>query len=275
MKRVLVGGVFFAAMIFYPGFWSGVYGQQLTILNQKAERFVNRDCGKTDSCDLLQFTVVSENYLVYTDGGPNYGTRMYAEYETDKVDNLPLYVIVQFIQGCSFTSYVNEKGVVGKRMLRVVTSFDDYYEYRFPLWTIDSIDKDPVYFSSFGGIGRNRIGKYLWSAPLWSWNKNQAEVQRYQYSVPTIPRLFIIDRPSPAFKIGTDAENISVRFRTCIYKSKDVPGETTHDNVDFATPISCLPWSSSFIYDFIAGKFNSPTEIDPFCLEPSEVNMFK
>lgn len=275
MKRMLAGGMFFAAMIFYPGFWNGAFGQQFTILNQKTERFVNRDCEKTDSCDLLQFTVVTEDYVVYTGGEPNYGTRMYAEYETDKVGNLSRYAIVQFLRGCKFTSFVDDRGVVEKGVWSVVKSFDEFYQYHFPRFATDSFDKDPVYSSSAGETGRNRIGKYLWSVLPWSWDKNLAEVKRYQYFVPTIPRLFITDRPSPAFKMGAEAENISVRFRTCIYKSKDVPGETTRDNVDFATPISCLPWSSSFIYDFTAGKFDSPTEIDPFCLEPGEIKIFK
>ena len=210
--------------------------QQLFVYNKKIQKFVNRDCEKNNSCDLLQFTVITENYTVYTDGKPNYGTRMYAEYETDKAENLPKYALVQFLKGCQFKSERDKNGMIKKYTISAVKSFGEYHTFHFPDWTIDSMDKNPVY-----SVSRPFAAQ--------------------------IPRLYITDRPSPVFKDPKFAYNSSLWFRICLYKANDVPKETTRDNIEFANPVICFLWSNSLIYNYHSGKFESPKTINPFCLD--------
>src|SRR5690606_9504588 len=81
--------------------------------------------------------------------------------------------------------------------------------------------------------------------------------------------LYVIDRPGQAFTLdyGNDcAKNISLEFRTCIYREKDVPLEVSSPSqLDFATPIQCHDWNSSFIFDHQTRRYESPEGIDPFC----------
>jgi len=249
------------------------YAYEPVVVSRKVQRFINSDCFKTDSCDLLQFTVASEDYTIDTHGQPNYASRMYAEYETDKIENLHRYVIVQFLKGCRFETMLDKDGKILKLPIKLVLSFEEYYPFRFPDWIIDSVDKDPAYFSSPGASSKDRISKYLWSGIQWP--TNRVEIYKYGLAEPVIPRLFVTDRFHPTFKGNNLTENISLQFRTCIYKSADVPREANRNNTEFAVPLACLPWSSSYIYNYDTGNFDSPAEIDPFCLEPRDVKIFK
>lgn len=274
MKRILVVGAVLASCIFFDGF-SAAVAQPLSTWGAITQRFINRDCEKNNSCGLLQFTVISESYKVYTEGQPNLGIRAYIEYETDKVESLPEYAIVQFLRGCQFKSVKNKDGTVKKYNTSSIKSFDEYHTFHFPTWTIDSVDKDPIYLSSDGQSAADRIAKYLWHELPWQWPRTKVGVNRYKIPNPPMPRLHVTDRPGPVFRGEMFAYNSSLQFRTCVYRTKDIPSETTRDNTKFADPITCLAWASSFLYNFDTGEFDSPEEIDPFCLDPAGVKIFK
>jgi hypothetical protein len=65
------------------------------------------------------------------------------------------------------------------------------------------------------------------------------------------------DYPAGAFVTGTGVKNVSLEFKTCIYKASDVPAETRRDNTDFAKPINCFGWQNVYVYDFDNGRFQT------------------
>jgi hypothetical protein len=67
----------------------------------------------------------------------------------------------------------------------------------------------------------------------------------------------MIDYPAGAFVTGTGVRNVSLAFKTCIYRSRDVPAETQRTSVNFAQPLHCFPWDNIYTYDFAAAKFQS------------------
>ena len=71
---------------------------------------MNPDCRSTYTCDLKRFTLTTSVYEVWFSDDPNYptyGNGVIMEYETDSVDALEKYAIVQFIKGCVFDSSKN------------------------------------------------------------------------------------------------------------------------------------------------------------------------
>lgn len=231
----------------------------LRILSRRMETFSNPDCKETDTCDLKKFSITVEDYKITVNGEEFFGTRVFAEFETDKVDNLPNYGFAHFIKGCVFESFVADGAVVKLRSVSKY-NFDNAKKYHFPEWVIDSIDSDPFYWSM---DGRERHYLYYWNTTPGSFNP--ATRKFYGEEKPDYPRLYVTDRPGQAFFSNGSARNISLEFRLCIYKAGDIPGTTTEDNVNFAMPIRCFDWQSSFVYNHATGVFESKTELDQFC----------
>lgn len=230
------------------------------ILSTARETFSNTECKETGTCSLIEFSIVHQKYRVYVNGLPHLGTRMFAQYETDRLSELTDYAIVQFIRGCVFESVLveGEKKIIDSIVVR---SFLDIVPFRFPEWVIDSDEKDPVY-SSFQG-DRYFSAKWSLAAP------ETVGARQYYFGlrVPPRPVLFISDRPGSAFLDGDVARNISLQFRTCLYRASAVPKKTKRTNMYFAEPIHCFGWQSSFIYNFALEQFESKLDIDLFCKE--------
>lgn len=87
----------------------------------------------------------------------------------------------------------------------------------------------------------------------------------YGEQKPKLPQLYIVDHPGSAFYINNRAKNISLQFRTCIYRTKDVPKNVSYNNAKFAKPIHCFEWRSSFVYNHYTEQFESPSYIVPAC----------
>lgn len=193
---------------------------------------------------------------------------MIAEYETSSVDTLENYSVVQFIRGCMFDLLLenpyNRKEEM-KNYLWTKDQFGGRKRYIFPNWVIDSFDKDPVYHS-------NNLGRFdgrRWSKTPGYYDTRTAGI--YGEEKPPRPILFSPDHPGGGmvtenFGIKT-AINTSLEFQTCIYKTKDIPLETTEDDLNFAEPIHCFLWRSSYIYNTETKEFDSPLQIAPICLE--------
>ncbi len=238
-----------------------VYAQngKVEILNHKEEVFINTDCEKNKTCDLKRVEYFVEDYSVGIDGSHNYGTRFFARYETRRTKDLEKYVFVQFIKGCNFSSSLTD----GK----VEIAYDSVYprdagviKFIFKEWTIDSYDFDPVYSTV---PGYSRFYGYRWNRIPGSFSTD-TEVF-YGQRKPKTPKVYIVDHPGQAFYWHEWAHNLSLQFRTCIYKTKDVPEYVPHDDINFAQPINCYEWSSSFIYDHFANQFKNPSHIVPAC----------
>ena len=241
-------------------------------LSETKQVFLNPDCRSTDTCDLKRFTLTTSVYEVWFSDDPNhptYGNGVIMEYETDSVDALEKYAIVQFKKGCVFDSSKNSKGKIIRNVSYVVPSFGENIPFCFPQWVIDSQDTDPAYNSD------PEYGRFY----LLRWNKPGSYDERnqkyYGAEKPKIPVVYMTDYPSGAFVTGTGVRNAALEFNTCIYKASDVPAETRRDDIDFAKPIACFEWQNVYVYDFHKGTFEANLADVPRPEEPSvRVNVY-
>jgi hypothetical protein len=216
--------------------------------------FLNPDCRSTDTCDLKRFTLTTSVYEVWFSDDPDYptyGNGVIMEYETDSVDALEKYAIVQFEKGCVFDSSKNREGKITRNVSDTVPSFGEIIPFCFPGWVIDSQDTDPAYNSD------PEYGRFY----LLRWNKPGSYDHRthkyYGTGKPKIPVVYMADYPSGAFVTGTGARNVALEFKTCIYKASDVPAQTRRDDINFARPITCFEWQNVYVYDFDKGRFQA------------------
>jgi hypothetical protein len=241
-------------------------------LSETKQVFLNPDCRSTDTCDLKRFTLTTSVYEVWFSDDPNnptYGNGVIMEYETDSVDALEKYAIVQFKKGCVFDSSKNGKGKIIRNVSYVVPSFGKNIPFCFPDWVIDSQDTDPAYNSD------PEYGRFY----LLRWNRPGSYDHRthkfYGAEKPKIPIVYMTDYPAGAFVTGTGVKNAALEFNTCIYKARDVPAETRRDDIDFAKPITCFEWQNVYVYDFNKGKFHTDLADVPRWEEPPmRVNVY-
>ena len=234
--------------------------------------FLNRDCRSTDTCDLKRFTLTKLVYEVWFSDDPNYptyGNGVIMEYETDSVDALEKYAIVQFKRGCVFHSSKNRQGKINRIVTDIVPSFGETIPFCFRQWVIDSHDTDPVYNSD------PEYGRFY----LLRWNKPGSYDERtqkyYGTEKPKMPVVYMTDYPAGAFVTGTGVKNAALEFKTCLFKASDVPAETRRDDVDFAKPITCFRWENVYVYDFDKQKFQTDLASVPRWPEPSmRVNVY-
>src|SRR6266702_3934273 len=95
-------------------------------LSKTEQLFLNPDCRSTDTCDLKRFTLTTSVYEVWFSDDPKYatyGNGVIMEYETDSVEALEKYAIVQFVKGCVFDSSKNGEGKINRTVSYIVESF--------------------------------------------------------------------------------------------------------------------------------------------------------
>jgi len=230
----------------------------IVVLSKNRSVFLNLDCEETQTCDLKAFAMNFEKYKIRVADSDVYGTTTGFEFETDSVESLEKYAIVQFMRGCEFDYYIAEDKKYFGYSLR---HFGESALFCFPDWVIDSADTDPIYGSDpqFGRFANYR------------WNRIPGSVDRktevwYFYEKPVLPRIYVMESKL-AFVSENSVKNVSLEFKMCIYKTKDVPTETTDSDLNFATPIHCFNWSASHVYNPATGEFETKSEIDPFCKE--------
>jgi hypothetical protein len=235
-------------------------------LSETKQIFLNPDCGLTDTCDLKRFTLTTSVYEVWFSDDrnhPTYGNGVIMEYETDSVDSLVKYAIVQFIKGCVFYSSKSRQGKINTNVGDIIRSFGEHIPFCFPRWVIDSQDTDPAYNSD------PEYGRFH----LLRWNKpgsydNRTE-KYYGSEKPNIPVVYMADYPAGAFVTRTGVKNVALEFSTCIYKARDVPAQTERHHIDFARPIACFDWQNVYVYDFKKGSFRTNLAQAPKWEEPT------
>lgn len=221
------------------------------LVSRTSEIFENKDCEKNSTCSLKRVTYLVEDYKIkFAKNDYSYGTRLFAKYETDSVATLEDYAFVQLIKGCVFTSRIVD-GELVRGYEYVMRLFGGQELFKFDDWIIDSDITDPVYSATAHGKSRHDLCK---------WNKVSGSLayeteKRYSDGPPPSPELYITDHPSTAFLSNGTPTNVLMRFKLCIYKTSDVPLSATPDDINFAVPIHCYEWESSFIYDHEQGKF--------------------
>jgi hypothetical protein len=232
------------------------------------QRFLNSGCQKNDSCGLTEFSVITNEIEIWFSDDefyPALGTVMTAEYKTDSVNSLEKFVIVQFIRGCVIYSVKNFYGNIEKSVSDTLFKFFDKKSvpFCFTDWVIDSVDVDPVY-NSDEDYGRH--GLYRWNDVPGSF---QAATQHYYgEKKPSNPRLYVTDNVLPRASYKAMGEynlersvDVSLEFKTCIYRTADVPKETDENNINFAVPIKCFNWKSSYVYNWELKKYESPDRL--------------
>ncbi len=219
-------------------------------------------CAATESCELTEFKLSTYDYNVTFPDGVSYGTGAFISYKTKAIEQLENFAIVQKIRGCQFESKKESDGSVSKRIALVREFFDELVPFKHSQWVIDSVDKDPMYNNY---TPANRHGAYRWNRVAGSTDR-ETEV-RYLNGRPARPELYVSDFPGTAFTGHGVAKNISLEFEVCLFATKDVPQSTTPEDVNFAAPIACHSWASSFVYNHSTEKFEKKSELDPFCLD--------
>jgi len=266
MKRFLCLSItpliFFLAGISYADFTGKGH---VHTLSETKQVFLNPDCRSTDSCDLKRFTLTKAvNEIWFSDNAdnPTYSNGVIMEYETDSVAALEKYAIVQFKKGCVFDAYKNRDGEIRRNITYTVTSFGEQIPFCFRRWVIDSQDRDPAYNSDpdFG-----RFYLLRWNKPGSYDNRTQ---KYYGAEKPIKPIVYMVDYPAGAFMTRTGIRNVALEFKSCIYKSSDVPRETSRNNLEFGTPISCFEWQNVYVYDFANARFESDLAALPSWEEP-------
>jgi hypothetical protein len=234
-------------------------------LSKTEQVFLNPDCHLNNTCDLKRFTLTTSVYEVWFSDDPNYptyGNGVIMEYETDSVDALEKYAVVQFIRGCVFDSSKNGAGEINRNLSYFVPSFGENISYCFPEWVIDSQDTDPAYNSD------PEYGRFYFLR----WNKpGSYEYLNHKYygaEKPKVPIVYMADYPVGAFITGTGVKNAALEFNTCIYKANEVPGETRRHNINFAKPLSCFEWQSVYVYNFDNARFEANWADVPRRAEP-------
>jgi hypothetical protein len=237
-------------------------------LSKTEQLFLNPECRLTATCDLKRFTVTTSVYEVWFSDDPDYptyGNGAIMEYETDSVDALEKYAVVQFKKGCVFYSSKDWAGKINRNVGDTVPSFGEDIPYCFPGWVIDSQDTDPAYNSD------PEYGRFY----LLRWNNPGSHDDRtqkyYGAEKPKRPVVYMADYPAGAFVTGMGVKNVALQFKTCIYKAGDVPAKTRRDNTAFANPLTCFEWQNVYVYDFAAGKFQTDLAHAPEWERPSIV----
>jgi hypothetical protein len=235
-------------------------------LSETSQVFVNPDCQATDTCDLKRFTLTTSVYEIWFSDEPNYPTYangVMMEYETQSVDALEKFAIVQFKKGCVFYSTQNSNGKITRNVGDIVTSFGEDMPFCFPQWVIDSQDADPVYNSD------PEYGRFYFLR----WNKPASNGDRirkfYGAEKPATPIVYMTDHPSGAFVAESGVRNVALEFNTCIYKAGEVPSQARRERTDFAAPIACFEWQNIYVYDFAKGEFQTQLAGVPWWEEPT------
>ncbi len=233
-------------------------GTKTHVLSRRTEVFENKNCESTGTCDLKSVTFVAEQYRVGAPGDYGYGTRFYAEYETDSHAAVKKYIFVQFIKGCLYSSSM-KNGMLAIQYGWGLKHFGKYMRFMFRGWEIDSTDRDPAYASE----EKDRYCYLLWTTKADHFSRSKRYF--YEKKRPRIPKVFVTDTPTGAFFQNGEAQNASLEFKTCIYKASDVPQELADGETVHATPLNCFEWSSSFIYNYEKNEFENPQGIATPC----------
>jgi hypothetical protein len=241
----------------------------MTILSERTKEFSpGSDCAVSETCSLKKFKLIEmKKALSWSDHLVDQRlTDIRAIYETEKVEDLEKYVIVQFIRGCYYRTFPGDKQP--SRVINIRNFFGKKIEYKHSHWQIDSDDTDPVYNSD---EEKGRFGFLRWNSNPKSFDANHPNY--YFKEKPKHPIVFVADMPGVVGvfydKEGAPekAENSSLEFKTCIYHVEDVPTETDPEGLSPDKAIACLSWEHKFAYDFKTNEFVAGGEIAPICLK--------
>src|ERR1044071_9127081 len=122
MIRISFLSLFFLAVSFTGTSHAHFTGKgHVHTLSTNSKVFSNSSCQLADSCDLKRFALTTSTYEIWFSDAPEnptYTKGAVMEYETESVEALERYAIVQFKKGCVFHSAKDPDG-------KIVTSIGD------------------------------------------------------------------------------------------------------------------------------------------------------
>ncbi|MGZ3691514.1 MAG: hypothetical protein ACXVAX_08420 [Pseudobdellovibrio sp.] len=251
----------------------------IDIIGEKVQSYKTdiSTCAVNDICDLKEFRFVEWKKKVILpkedESKAFYETDTRAVLETSSVDKIEKYAIVQMIKGCQYESLWDGKTLT-QNLTIMRNHMGNTVVFKHKTWQVDNDHPAPIY------TGVQFDDGHIDPFYLLNWNDDpkslDADNSKFYGSVkPTHPVVFATDLPGPgAFRAQTGlqgvigADNTSLEYRTCLFKTADLPKLTDGDgtNIDFSKVIKCFSWDHKFIYDFKAGKFKSPAAIEDICL---------
>jgi len=197
----------------------------------------------------------------FADNLPYFMTKMVAEIKVKDPKDLKDYGIVQFNRGCIFNSDTS-----GNLYFSMVKNFfgDDQKLHVHKDWVIDSIDEDPLYWSSTEPKGR--LSKYRLNDPMIS-ARDVKPIYMSSHSNKTTS--YVRDMPTGAsFYEDKEYVNTSLEFKTCLYKISDLPSKISPTGEEIiGKELKCFNWKSIYIYDADKKSFQMQKTIHPFCLK--------
>lgn len=188
-------------ILFFAPVWGLAHNGEFKILREEKSVFLNEKCQSAESCDLVSIEYLVQDYKVGIGNGYSFGTRFFVRYRTKSVADLENYAIVQFLKGCVFETSL-KKGRVAVHNGITVKHFGEFKEFKFRDWVIDSIDRDPAYYSS-DGLPRHYY--YKWSKTGKFPTDRQDDEMIFGRQSPPQPELYISDRPGRTAETGDAA----------------------------------------------------------------------
>lgn len=168
-------------------------------------------------CKLRSFTSSGDSY-VDTDSSSRKTIRF--DVGVDYGSDAQKCALVNWVQGTAR----KKDGTFLQAML-----FDKVEDINFPTMRIDSVDKDPVYWSNSSG----------------RWN--------YKFMVGTGDQFYATDSPGPpAWEDGMDFD---LKFKMCAYCIDDVSTTSSAAGSGVKNPLQCIDWVFKAKFDAAAKKF--------------------
>lgn len=230
-----------------------------------------RECVNDDTCDLRAVRFKAEDYTLPDEhpGDAFDATRLYAEYETANMPALRKYLFVQFVRGCVFNTQVLTDGTIATLYHRTRTILGRRYLYYFPDWVVDSNDATPGYEESDEGQNGIRQYSYEWrprgAKGFPELSAREMGGNYYGVAPPPTPRLYVVDYPDEGKTTEFGVRNVSLEFRMCLYRERDVPRRLFPGERIEREPVVCFPWRNSHMFNHSTGKYERPAGIVEEC----------
>jgi hypothetical protein len=242
-------------------------------------------------CGLKSFTL--EDFEIRDVDGPletSRRTLMGAVVEMTSGECMRDFAIVQFIRGCAYhTRYELPSRTLGEKTFDIVRRLrGPRVVFSHPDFEVDRVHPDPL-FASWPGESDRQALVYVPKAPLRLRSDERSLLADLKTFDEPSRRWFLKDSAvAPAQTFITDiaeggvavvdasggllsAVNSSLDFRTCVYRTADVPvaGDPAGEGVPAQQggPLQCFGWSSRYTYDAAAGDYvtDAFAGVDPFC----------
>lgn len=195
-------------------------------------------------------------------------------YETAERNQLEDFVFVQFIRGCIFTQEIRADGSLSERRDHVRDHFGAVVTFTHLEWTVDSVDSDPMYWNEEDPLkSRHARMRYAPEGTSFltdsrvNFSRSTRAFDPSVRATMSSPSLWARDIPTaasfdPEFETVT---NTALEFRTCVYRSIDVPRVAEPGQTSFGEPLHCFEWKHVWVYRPEARSFSRSADINTVC----------